>query len=336
VTAPGPIAVIGAGSWGTALAIHLARAGRSVKLWAHEPEVADGIRTTRRNPWYLADIDMPAGIAATADLGEATRGTSLVIVAVPSEFVGVTLKSLDAPPAGTAIVSATKGFDPVHHLRMTEIVAGRFPDARVAALSGPTFAREVAHSHPTAAVLGAPDLALARELQERLGTREFRLYTNRDVVGVETGGALKNVMAIATGLADGLGLGENARAALVTRGLAEMTRLAVALGGQAATLAGLSGLGDLVLTATGSLSRNRALGMALAGGRTIGQVEAETRMVAEGVPTVRSALALAERRGVSLPICREVGAVLFEGKAPADALASLLARAATREDHGDA
>jgi glycerol-3-phosphate dehydrogenase (NAD(P)+) len=185
-------------------------------------------------------------------------------------------------------------------------------------------------------VLAASDATLARELQEQLGTREFRLYTNRDVVGVETGGALKNVMAIATGIADGLGVGENARAALVTRGLAEMTRLAVALGGQAATLAGLSGLGDLVLTATGSLSRNRALGMALAAGRTIAQVETETRMVAEGVPTVRSALALADRHGVSLPICEEVGAVLFEGKAPAAALASLLARAATREDPGDA
>jgi glycerol-3-phosphate dehydrogenase (NAD(P)+) len=336
VTGSGPVTVVGAGSCGTALAIHLARAGRVVTLWAREPEVVDGIRTARRNPWYLADVDMPAGITATADLREATRNTSLLIVAVPSEYVGVTLKALDTPAAGTAIVSATKGFDPVHHLRMTEIVTARFPDTRVAALSGPTFAREVARAQPTAAVLGAPDVALTRELQERLGTREFRLYTNRDVIGVETGGALKNVMAIATGIADGLGLGENARAALVTRGLAEMTRLAVALGGHAATLAGLSGLGDLVLTATGSLSRNRALGMALAAGRTIAQVEAETRMVAEGVPTVRSALALAERHGVSLPICREVGAVLFEGKSPADALASLLARVATREDHGDA
>jgi glycerol-3-phosphate dehydrogenase (NAD(P)+) len=330
------VGVIGAGSWGTALAVHLARAGARVRLWARERDVVTGIRARRRNPWYLGDVDLPITIEPTADLDEAVAGAAFLVIAVPSEFFATTLKDLGAVPAETPIVSATKGFDPARHLRMSEAVAERFPGARVAALSGPTFAREVALARPTAAVVAARDGGLARELQGRIGTREFRLYTNRDVVGVETGGALKNVMAIATGLADGLGLGENARAALVTRGLAEMTRLAVALGGSAATLAGLSGLGDLVLTATGSLSRNRALGMALATGRSLADVERETRMVAEGVPTVRSALALASRHDVTLPICREVGAVLFERKSPADALASLLGRAATHEDAGDA
>jgi glycerol-3-phosphate dehydrogenase (NAD(P)+) len=212
------------------------------------------------------------------------------------------------------------------------VVSERFPDVSVAALSGPTFAREVALGRPTAAVIAARDVALAARLQKVLGTRQFRLYTNTDVVGVEAGGALKNVMAIATGIADGLDLGENARAALITRGLAEITRLAVALGGQPATLAGLAGLGDLVLTCTGSLSRNRALGMELAKGGALARLEGETRMIAEGARTVRSALVLARRHGVSLPVCEQVGAVLFEGQRPAAALTALLGRAPTRED----
>jgi glycerol-3-phosphate dehydrogenase (NAD(P)+) len=326
------VTVVGGGSWGTALAIHLARAGLAVRLWAREPEVAEGIRASRRNPWYLSDIDCPPGVAATSDPDEALAGAGTVVVAVPSEFFAATLKGFARIPAGVPIVSATKGLDPERHVRMTEIVAELYPDAPVAALSGPTFAREVALGRPTACVVASRDARLATRLQAELGTREFRLYTNRDVVGVEVGGALKNVIAIATGIADGLGLGENARAALVTRGLAEITRLAVALGGAPATLAGLAGLGDLVLTCTGSLSRNRGLGLALAQGRTRAAVEAETRMIAEGARTVTSALWLARRHGVRMPICAEVGAVLFEGKAPQAALASLLERAARPED----
>lgn len=325
------IAIVGAGSWGTALAIHLARGGAAVRLWARAPEVAEAITTRRRNPWYLADLEVPAAVETTADAASAVAGADVVIVAVPSEFFGATLARL-TPPPGAAIVSATKGFDPVRHVRMSELVRERFPTAPVAALSGPTFAREVALARPTAAVIASTDEALATELQRRLGSRELRLYTNRDLVGVEAGGALKNVMAIATGIADGLGLGENARAALVTRGLAEMTRLVVALGGEPATLAGLAGLGDLVLTATGTLSRNRALGMALARGDSPASAAKSTRMVAEGVPTVRTALTLAVAHGVSMPICGEVAAVLFHQKAPAEALASLLGRVATRED----
>jgi glycerol-3-phosphate dehydrogenase (NAD(P)+) len=323
------ITVVGAGSWGTALAVHLARGGERVTLWARQPEVAEALRTRRRNPWYLADVELPAGVEPTSD-ASAPAAASLVIVAVPSEFVASTLVRLAGPTA--PVVSATKGFEPGRHRRMSELIAERWPGPPVAVLSGPTFAREVARAQPTAAVVASRDDAVAAELQRRLGSREFRLYTNRDVVGVEVGGALKNVIALATGLADGLGLGENARAALVTRGLAEITRLAVALGGEPATLAGLAGLGDLVLTATGTLSRNRALGMALARGESRADAKRATRMVAEGVPTVTAALALAERHGVSLPIATEVAAVLSEGKAPAEALASLLGRAATRED----
>jgi glycerol-3-phosphate dehydrogenase (NAD(P)+) len=268
----------------------------------------------------------------SGDITAVVDGVAVVLVAVPSEFVALTLKSIARVPAAVPVVSATKGFDPERHLRMTEVIAERFPESGVAALSGPTFAREVALGRPTAAVVASRDAALAARLQEELGTREFRLYTNADVVGVEAGGALKNVMAIATGIADGLGLGENARAALITRGLAEITRLSVALGAQPGTLAGLAGMGDLVLTCTGSLSRNRALGIALAKGSALERVEGETRMIAEGARTVRSALALARRHGVVLPICAEVAAVLFEGKPPAAALTALLGRAPTRED----
>ena len=326
------VSIIGAGSWGTALAIHLSRAGVPTCLWAREPEVVAGIRERRRNPYFLSDVDIPADLAVIDDGAAAMADAEVVLVAVPSEFVAATAKHLESPRAGVPIVSATKGFDPISHARMTEVLAERFPGAPMAALSGPTFAREVALGRPTAAVVAARDVALARRLQERLGSREFRLYTNADVVGVEVGGALKNVVAIATGISDGLGLGDNARAALVTRGLAEITRLAVALGAAPATLAGLAGMGDLVLTCVGGLSRNRSLGLALAEGRRLADVEAATRMIAEGARTVTSAIALARRHDVNMPICTEVAAVLFDGKAPADALAALLGRAATRED----
>jgi glycerol-3-phosphate dehydrogenase (NAD(P)+) len=326
------VAVVGAGSWGTALAVHLARAGARVRLWAREPEVVEGLRRRRRNPYYLSDVEVPAALEVTGDVAEAVAGAGLVILAVPSEFFAATLRRLPPLDARAAVVSATKGFDPERHVRMSELVLERFPQARVAALSGPTFAREVALGRPTACVVASPDELLAAGLQRELGTREFRLYTNRDIVGVEVGGALKNVIAVATGLADGLGLGENARAALITRGLAEITRLAVALGAVPATLAGLAGMGDLVLTCTGSLSRNRALGMALARGESAADLERDTRMIAEGARTVGSALVLARRHGVSVPVAAEVGAVLFEKKPPDQALASLLGRAARPED----
>ncbi|HEY3064489.1 MAG TPA: NAD(P)H-dependent glycerol-3-phosphate dehydrogenase [Methylomirabilota bacterium] len=330
--APETVAIIGAGSWGTALAVQCARVGLSVRLWARSPDVARAIAATGRNPWYLTDIEIAPGVMATDDLERALEGAAFVVVAVPSEFVAATLERARGVPRRAALVSATKGLDPERLQRMTELLASRFPGRPVAALSGPTFAREVALGQPTACVVASEDDALAARLQTALGSREFRLYTNRDVVGVEIGGALKNVVALATGLADGLGLGENSRAGLITRGLAEVTRLAVALGAAPATLAGLAGVGDLVLTCTGGLSRNRALGVALGRGTPLAVAEGGTRMIAEGVRTVRSALALAQRHRVRLPICEEVGAVLFDGKSPAEALDALLGRAATRED----
>jgi len=321
------VAVIGAGSWGTTLAIQIARRGSAVRLWGRDPSLVSTMQATRENPRYLPGITLPAGVRATTDNAEALRGADLVIVAVPSHFVRATFAPMArAVSPGAAVLSATKGFEPGTALRMSELLAELLPAHPVAALSGPSFAREVASGKPAALVIASPDPAVARQLQERLTAPAFRLYTNRDLVGVEIGGALKNVMAIATGLSDGLGLGENARAALVTRGLAEIGRLALASGGQAATLAGLAGLGDLVLTCTGAESRNHRLGLAVASGRTLAEAEGATRMVAEGVRTVGSARILARRAEVSMPICDEVSAVLFEGKPVREALASLLAR----------
>src|SRR2546428_294982 len=213
------IAIVGGGSWGTALAIHLARSADAVRLWAREPEVVEGIRTRRRSPWYLPDLEIPSGVDATTEIAEALRGASLVVVAVPSEFFAATLKSVGPLSDAVPIVTARKGLDPERHLRMSEVVGGQFPRARVAALSGPTFAREVALGRPTAAVIASRDDALAGELQKRLGARAFRLYANRDVAGVETGGALKNVMAIRTGLVDVAGPRRYPRASLLGRPL---------------------------------------------------------------------------------------------------------------------
>src|SRR6266851_3469432 len=318
-------AIIGAGSWGTALAVQFGRSGVAVRLWARDPALARAIAGARENRRYLPNVALPAGVFVTADHAEALDGASLVVLAVPSHFLRGVLQPLAAVvPPGSVLLSATKGLEPSSALRMSELLSQVVPGRPVAVLSGPSFAREVAAGLPTALVVASTDAAMARTLQERLSAPAFRLYTNRDLVGVEIGGALKNVMAIATGLSDGLGLGENARAALITRGLAEISRLGVALGASALTFAGLAGIGDLVLTCTGSLSRNRALGLAVAGGRKRADVEGETRMIAEGVRTIASALALARQVGVSMPICAEVGAVLFDDKPAGEALADLL------------
>jgi glycerol-3-phosphate dehydrogenase (NAD(P)+) len=332
----GPLAVVGAGAWGTALAIQATRAGFAPRLWVFEEELLEVLRQTRMNAWYLPDVTLPEAVAATGSLADAVGGARLVIVAVPSHVFRAVASAL-APHLDreARIVSAAKGLEEERLARMSEILGEVLPSRvreRVAVLSGPTFALEVARARPTAAVLAAEDGELARELQAALGTPTFRLYTQRDVAGVEMGGALKNVLAIATGIADGLDLGLNARAALLTRGLAEMTRLAVALGARPRTLAGLSGLGDLILTCTGELSRNRRLGMALARGQSLADWQAGTRSVAEGVRTARVALALARRTGVSTPIIAEVGAVLFERKAPQEALLALLSRESRPEE----
>ncbi len=260
------VAVVGAGSWGTALALHVARLGRRVRLWARDPRVGPGHRADRRERRYLPGIPLP-GVEVTASGERALSGAAVVIVAVPSHGIEGVLASLSPlMPPTAAIVSATKGLDPRCGRPISRLLEAMLPGRPIAVLSGPSFAREVAMGQPTALVIAASDGNLARRLQRDLSAKAFRLYTNRDVLGVELGGALKNVMALATGLCDGLGLGENARAALITRGLAEMVRLGVALGARPATFAGLAGLGDLVLTCTGTLSRNRALGREIARG----------------------------------------------------------------------
>jgi glycerol-3-phosphate dehydrogenase (NAD(P)+) len=327
------VAVIGAGSWGTALALQIGRRGSPVRLWARDAALAATITATRENSRYLPGMRLPDSVLATTDHVEALRDANLVIIAVPSHFVRGTFAPMAAGIVpGAALLSATKGLEPGTALRITQLLSELSPGHPAAALSGPSFAHEVVLGKPAALVVASADANVARRLQERLTAPAFRLYTNQDVVGVEIGGALKNVMAVATGLSDGLGLGENARAALITRGLAEIGRLALALGGHAATLAGLAGLGDLVLTCTGAESRNHRLGLAVGQGQTLAEAEASTRMVAEGVRTVASARALAGRAGVSMPLCDEVSAVLFEGKHGKDALASLLARGPRPEE----
>ena len=317
------------------MAIHAERIGAQPRLWGRDSALIEEIRRVGENRRYLPGIAVPPGILATFDPDEALSGASIVLVAVPSHFVEAVVERTRAglDPHAT-IVSATKGLEPKSGRRISVLLGDLLPGHSLAVLSGPSFAREVALGWPAALVIAASDERLAVGMQQALATPAFRLYTNRDVTGVEIAAALKNVVAIATGLCDGLGLGENARAALITRGLAEIARLGVALGARPATFLGLAGLGDLVLTCTGSLSRNRALGLELARGRALDDVEADAPTIAEGVRTVSSALALAQAAGVSMPICREVGAVLFEGKVVAEALRSLLSREPRPEEEG--
>ncbi len=329
------VAVVGAGSWGTGLAIHLARLGKRVHLWARDAALVTEMVERRENARYLAGVAIPDGVHATTGVGEAVGAADIVLVAVPSHGVEATIASMTPlmSPRAT-IVSATKGLEPRRGRRISELLGELLPGRPLAVLSGPSFAREVALGLPTALVIASDDWGVAHMLQRELAGPALRLYTNRDVLGVELGGALKNVIAIATGLSDGLGLGENARAALVTRGLAEIARLGVALGAQPGTFSGLAGLGDLVLTCTGSLSRNRALGGEIARGRSLAEAEARTRTVAEGVRTVSSALRLARKAAVRMPICQEVGSVLFRAKPVAEALDALLARDLRPEEEG--
>jgi glycerol-3-phosphate dehydrogenase (NAD(P)+) len=327
------IAVIGAGAWGTALAMVAGRRGdHQVHLWALEKEVSQAVSETRCNSVFLPDCPLPAGVTATNDFQAALDSAEIVVSVMPSHHCRRTFEHMAQWLRPQMLfVSATKGIENDTFLRMSEVideVVKRFCGfaPQLAALSGPSFAREVAQGSPTAVTVASAKADSAARVQKDFTDPSFRIYVNDDLVGVELGGALKNVIAIAAGLCDSLALGENARAALVTRGLAEIARLGVALGASARTFAGLAGLGDLVLTATGSLSRNRALGLAIGQGKTLREAEASTRTVAEGARTVASALRLARAAGVSLPICAAVAAVLFDGTPVAEALAALLAR----------
>ena len=306
------IAVLGAGSWGSALAVHLGRVGHDVRLWARDLQVAADISTRRANAIYLPDVSLPETVIVTASIPEALSDTDLVVSAIPSHGCRAVMRQAAAfLHADATIVSATKGLESGTLLRMSEVIAEELGPARpVVVLSGPSFAVEVARELPTV-VLAASTRPGATELvQAEFRGPFFRLYGSTDVVGVEIGGALKNVIAIAAGVVEGLGLGHNALAALITRGLAEITRLACAAGGQRETTAGLSGLGDLVLTCTGSLSRNRHVGIELAHGRRLVDILAGMKMIAEGVNTTNAALALGARYGVELPIATQMAAVL--------------------------
>lgn len=325
-------AVLGGGSWGTALASLLARTGHPVRLWLREEPIARQLNTARENPVYLPGVRLPEGIRATVDLAEALEGAELVLMVIPSEFCReVYRRAAPHVPGDAWVVSATKGFELTTLRRMTEVAADEVPGRALAVLSGPSFALEVAQERPTAVVVASADLALAEALQHALWSRSFRAYATNDVIGVETAGALKNVIAIAAGILDGLGMGQNTVAALVTRGLAEISRLVVALGGRPDTLAGLAGLGDLVLTCTGGLSRNRRVGQALGRGVSLEQALGETAMVAEGVRTTLAACDLAERAGVEMPIAQQMRAVLYDGKPPREAVEELMLRRLKRE-----
>jgi glycerol-3-phosphate dehydrogenase (NAD(P)+) len=321
------VAVLGAGSWGTTLADLLARKGHEVRLWAYEPEVADAINTRQENPVFLPGCPLAPALRAFSDAGKAVAGVRVVLCAAPSHAARSVL-SLVGQDAGrdALLISATKGVE-IETLEFMSQVAGRvLPRSRFVALSGPTFALEVYQRQPTAIVAASPDGAATQETQELLSTAYFRVYSNADVLGTEIGGALKNVIAIAAGVLEGLGLGNNPRAALITRGLAEISRLGLALGADSRTFAGLAGMGDLILTTCGALSRNRALGIALAQGQTLAAYTASHRSVAEGVNTARAAVALGQRAGIELPIATKVSQLLFEGLPPRQAIAELMER----------
>jgi glycerol-3-phosphate dehydrogenase (NAD(P)+) len=326
------VAVVGGGAWGTALAAHLVRCGHPVALWCFEPDVAAEIRDLRTNEAHLPDVSLPGGIAATTDLGLALAGSEAVLLVVPSAVAREVCREVRARIApGAPLVSAIKGIEIDTLRRMSEVAGEELPGHPLAVLSGPSFAAEVAREQPTAVVVASRERALAEEMQRVVASRAFRAYSSDDVVGVELAGALKNVIAIAAGIVDGLGHGHNTVAALITRGLAEITRLAVALGGRPDTLAGLAGLGDLVLTCTGGLSRNRQVGQALGRGRTLAEAVAETRLVAEGVRTTMAAAVLADRTGVEMPIVQQMKAVLYDGKPPRQAVDELMLRSLKRE-----
>jgi len=328
------IAIIGGGSWGTELAIALARSSRHHRLaiWAHSPDIVDLLRTRRINKIYLPGFELPAGVDVTGALAEALAGAEIVLGVMPSAHAREVYRAMRPHlEPGAVFVSATKGLEPATHARISEVISNEIPQSRIAALSGPSFALEVARGDPTAVVLASTDASLATDIQEEFSGPMLRLYTNDDVVGTEIAGAVKNVIAIAVGVSTGLGLGTNTMAALVTRGLAEMTRVAVALGGRRETLAGLAGLGDLILTSTGALSRNRSVGIELGKGRELGEILSSTRMVAEGVGSAAAAIELARRAGVEMPITEQVHAVLTAGRAARDAIRELMERRLKQE-----
>ena len=322
------VTILGTGSWGTALAFHLGTVGHEVRLWGRNPELIADMKLRRANAVYLPEVVLPPAVLPTASLDEALQKTDIVVAALPSHGTRAVIRSASPfIPRQAVIVSATKGIEQDTLLRVSEVIAQEVRGARpIVVLSGPSFASEVARGMPTAVCVACADPVLAEEVQREFRAAYFRLYASTDVAGVEIGGALKNIIAIAAGAVEGLGLGQNALAALITRGLAEITRLACAEGGRRDTLAGLSGLGDLVLTCTGTLSRNRHVGVELAHGRPLSEVVAGMKMVAEGVRTTSAALALGRRHGVELPITAQMADVLSGHRSAAAAVEELMLR----------
>ena len=329
------ITLFGAGSWGTALAVHLASEGRDITLWARREEAVDRMRRTRHNPTYLSDIELPSSVRITSDLKTAAEASSLWAVAVPSQNLRSVVSDL-APytRTGVTLVSLAKGIENETLQTMSQVLAEELSDLssqQIGVLYGPSHAEEVAEGRPTTVVAAAPTEPRAEWIQHAFMTDRLRVYANTDVIGVEIGGSAKNVLAIASGISDGVGYGDNAKAALVTRGLAEMRRLGLAMGAELRTFAGLAGIGDLLVTCMSSHSRNRYLGEQIGAGKTLDEILAEMDMVAEGVRTTQSVRDLARRHGVEMPITEAVHAVLFEGERPADRVDDLMTRSAKRE-----
>lgn len=327
------VAIIGAGSWGTAIAGLLAEKGYGVKLWARDPDLASEINRRRLNPRYLSEIKLDKNIQATGELSEALSDAELIALAVPSHVMRETVIRMKPNLSDRAvIVNLTKGLEVGTLKRMSEIITELLPDSeRVGVLSGPNHAEEVSCRIPTATVVSSSNIAAAIELQKLFMTPYFRVYTNPDIIGVELGAATKNVIAIAAGISDGLGYGDNTKASLMTRGLAEMTRLGVALGAKARTFAGLSGVGDLIATCTSRFSRNRSAGERLAKGATLVEVSGDTQMVAEGIKTSAGICKLADKYQIELPISRAVYQVIYEGKNPYECVRELMERGAADE-----
>jgi glycerol-3-phosphate dehydrogenase (NAD(P)+) len=328
------LAVIGGGAWGTALTIVLAPRFEQVRLWVYETDVAERLQAQRQNETYLPGFQIAENIFVTSELGRALEGAEVVLSVMPSHHVRTVYGQMLPHLSETMVfVSATKGLEVGLMLRMSETIreaVTRFPP-QVAALSGPTFAKEVARGDPTALVVASVDSDLNRRIQAAFSGPTFRIYTSPDPIGVEIGGSIKNVIAIGAGVIHGMGLGHNATAALITRGLAETTRLAVAMGGRAQTLAGLAGLGDLVLTCTGELSRNRMVGIELARGRKLDEIVGSMKMVAEGIKTTDAAVQLARRFGVEMPIAEQMYQMLYHGLSPREAIQRLMERSLKEE-----
>ena len=321
------VTVIGSGSWGTALAVMLAENGHEVLIWSRRQDAVDELLQERKNEKYLPGVTIPDSIRATTDRNTAVQGADIVILAVPSRAVAETVRDF-SPYLKTwqILVNVAKGLEPGTLLLLSDVIKREAPQCEVCVLSGPSHAEEVARKVPTACLIACENEAVAKLVQEEFANPRFRLYTNTDLIGVEIGAALKNVMALAAGMSDGLGFGDNTKAALMTRGMAEMKRLGMAMGGKAETFAGLSGIGDLIVTCTSMHSRNRRAGILLGQGKSLQETLDEVKMVVEGVNTVQTACQLAEKYRVSMPITESIYAVLFEGKNVEDAVLELMTR----------